>query len=213
MRLIDGGKTEYLAFESVKKHKVIPGSILEGDFSPISKSQPPHVEDHSFNAGSLKVAGTATGDEFKQVLERSCSTTVKSGFGSLPENRLFVPTAPPKMSIMTLKLTDPQRQFRLSVDKYNNQKFKAHITDASGFQLSFLPVADLGFSDHVASIRAIDPNLNQLNTFLHEQDTIYIRLGLSRIFSAGDPPRNGFWVQANGIYSFPSYRQDLRIYD
>lgn len=213
MRLIEGGKTDYLVFESIKKHKVIPGSILEGDFSPIPNSHAPHVEDHSFNAGSLKVIGSATGNEFKQVLEQTSSPTVKLGFGSLPNSRLFVPTAPPPRSIMTLKLTNPKLQFRLSVDKYNNQKFKAHITDASGFQLSFLPVADLGISDHVASIRADDPTLDKLNTFLQGQDTLYIRLGLSRVFSAGNPPRNGFWVQANGIYSFPSHREDLRIYD
>lgn len=213
MRLIEGGKTEYLAFESVKKNKVIPGSVLEGDFSPIPHSHTPHVEDHSFNAGRLKVIGSATGKEFERVLELTSSTTVKSGFGSLPDNRLFASTAPPSTSIMTLKVANPQSQFKLSVDKYNDQKFKAHITDESGFQLSFLPVADLGISDHVASIREDDPTLNELNSFLQQQDTLYIRLGLSRVFSAGNPPRNGYWVQANGIYSFPSYREDLRIYD
>jgi hypothetical protein len=211
MRLIEGGKTDYLAFESIKKHKVIPGSILEGDFSPIPNSHAPHVEDHSFSG--LKVGGSATGNEFKQVLEQTSSPTVKLGFGSLPDSKLFAPTAPPPKSIITLKLTNPKRQFRLSVDKFNDQKFKAHITDASGFQLSFLPVADLGISDHVASIRANDPALEKLNMFFQKQDTLYIRIGLSRVFPVGNPPRNGFWVQANGIYSFPSHREDLRIYD
>ncbi len=207
------GKNDYISFDGVKEHKVIPGSILEGDFVPVPGSAVPHSEDHRV-IGKLSVKGAASSDDFESILDRSSVPTVRSGFGHLPENRLYSTNNPPGKSIITLKLTSPRTQFRMSADKYNNEKFKAHLVDASGFRLEWLPVTDLGFSDHIQSIRNDDPDFARLNLFLQAQRVLYIRLGLARQYAnPNNPERDGYWVQVNGIYSFPNYRQDLRIYE
>ena len=203
---------KYLSFDAVKEKKVMPGSWLEGDFAKISNLKAPHLEDHSV-IGNLRQHGASSGSDFERVLDNSSVSTVQAGFGTRPDNRLYARETPPACSIMTLKLSFPRTQFKLTVDTgFGAIKFKAHITDASGYELSFLPVTDLGFSDHLKQIRVTDPTLNGLNSFLHGQKTLYIRLGLTRPY-APKPERDGYWVQINGIYSFPNYRKDLRIYD
>jgi hypothetical protein len=200
----------YFGFQTVKDHKIIPGSCLEGNFAAVPNSAAPHVEDHSA-VGQLRLAEAASGAAFEAVLEQSSFTSVGAAFGALPVNRLFGLVNPPKKSIITLKLKSPRTQFNLISDRYNPEKFKAHVTDDAGYELSWLPVTDLGFSDHVTAIRATDPQLHQLNGFLQSQKTIYLRIGLARQYASGG--RDGYWVQLNGIYSFPDFRRDLRIYD
>lgn len=203
---------EYLSFNGVKNHQVIPGSWLEGDFVQIPNLNAPHIEDHRV-CSALKMNGPSSGTDFEHVLDNFAVTTIQAGFGSRPNKRLYALANPPALSIITLKLTSPSTQFRLTVDTgFDAVKFKAHITDDSGYDLSFLPVTDLGFSDHLARIRLVDPTLAGLNAFLQGQTTLYVRLGLTRQY-APSPDRDGYWVQVNGIYSFPNYRQDLRIYD
>lgn len=208
----NGNKFEYFQFSDVKSHKIIPGSILEGNFSLIGGLSKPHVEDHS-TGGGLIMHGPASGADFEEILESSSVETVKAGFGFQPDKRLYSLANPPARSIVTLKLTSPRTQFRLTVDTgYGDPKFKAHVTDGQGYELSWLPVTDLGFSDHLAKIRQSDPNLFKLNAFLQSQKILYVRIGLTRQY-APTPDRDGYWVQVNGIYSFPNYREDLRIYD
>lgn len=210
--LIKQEKYEYLAFKAVRDRKVTPGSWLEGGFSLIPNLHAPHLEDHSINGG-LKMIGQSSSEDFERVLENSSVTTIQAGFGSRPENRLYALAKPPALSIITLKLTSPKTQFQLVLDTgFNAVKLKANITDSSGHKLSFLPITDLGFSDNLAKIREIDPTLTNLNSFLQGQTTLYVRLGLTRQY-APTPDRDGYWTQINGIYSFPNYRQDLRIYD
>lgn len=210
--LLNQEKLEYLTFKAIKERKVIPGSWLEGGFTKILNLKPPHVEDHSISSG-LKMNGPSSSVDFKNVLDNSSVNTIQAGFGSQPENRLYSLAKTPPISIITLKLNSPRMQFQLIVDTgFNSVKIKAHITDESGCKLSYLPVTDLGFSDHLGKIRESDPTLAGLNSFLQNQTIIYVRLGLTRKY-APTPDRDGYWVQVNGIYSFPNYRQDLRIYD
>lgn len=205
-------KLDYFQFATVKKHAIVPGSCLTGNFIPVANASPPHVEDHR-SQGPVNLAESANSTAFEAVLENSAHTTVEAAFGQRPTNRLFGVTVPPQISIATLRLDHPATQFRLIVDeKYGPPKFKAHVTDAVGYEMSFLPVTDLGFSDHITKIRAADPHLQKLNAFLGAQTKLYLRIGLTRQY-ASDAQRDGFWVQLNGIYSFPTFRRDLRVYD
>lgn len=206
-----GQGLDYLTFDQVRRHNIIPGSCLEANFLAEAGVHPPHVEDHRV-VGPLKLAEAATSHAFQAVLDRTSVTTVRQGFGANPVNRLFPVSSPPPISIVTLKLDSPSTQFRLIVDRgYGELKFKAHVRDAAGFELSWLSVTDLGFSDHLQRVIATDPDLAELNAFLQSQEVLYLRVGLSRQY-APSPDRNGFWVQLNGIYSFPNYREDLRLY-
>lgn len=214
MFLSQQGRLDYFNFQTVKDHQIIPGSCLEGNFVRQPNLSAPHIEDHKI-LGQLQDADAATAAAFEQVLEESSFTTLNDGFGMLPVNRLYLPAAPPPLSIITLKLTSPGTQFKLVADSGFGElklKLKAHVRDATGYELSWLPVTDLGFCDHIARIREADPQLRQLNAFIQGQRVVYLRIGLTRRF-APSPDRDGYWVQLNGIYSFPNFRQDLRIYD
>lgn len=210
--LENGTKLEYFPFSGVKDHGVIPGSCLEGNFIPVIGANRPHVEDHR-SRGDVNVVESASGAAFEAVLERTAHTSIRSAFGARPNNRCYARNAAPATSITTIRLDSPSTQFRLVMDqKYDAPKFKAHVTDAEGFELSWLPVTDLGFSDHIAKVLTEDPALVKLNTFLRAQRKLYMRIGLSRPYTAS-ADRDGYWVQLNGIYSFPNFRKDLRLYD
>lgn len=210
--LENGTKLDYFPFSGVKEHSIIPGSCLSGNFIPVVGAQPPHIEDHR-SRGNVNVVESATGLAFEAVLEMTAHTSIQAAFGGRPNERCYSRQAAPALSIITLRLDSPASQFKLVLDdKYGPPKFKAHVTDADGYQLSWLPVTDLGFSDHVAKVRNDDPSLLKLNAFLRSQRKLYLRVGLSRPY-APTPERDGYWVQLNGIYSFPNFRRDLRIYD
>ncbi len=204
-----GQGRHYFQYENLKKLNVQPGSILEGGFARMGTAGP-HSEDHAYQ-GSVKLAGTASSDEFLQYLDTNAVETVRDGFKAEPIDRVFPVHQPPPVSIITLKLAKPRSQIQIVEDKFDASKIKAHVTDAAGFKLSFTPITDLGFSDHVDNLRKTDPGLKKLNQFIQQQDSVYLRVGLSRAHSAG-PARSGFWVQLNGIYTFPNYRTDLRTY-
>lgn len=207
-----GDKLDYFKFESIKKYKVIPGSCLEGNFVPLPEPPRPHVEDCKVD-GVISVVTSASASDFEAVLQRSSRTTIRSAFGAVPNGRRYALDAPPSTSIVTLRIDSPRDQFRMIVDdKYGPPKFKAFVTDAEGFRLSFLPVTDLGFSDHIHSVLEEDPELKDLNMFLGSQNLLYLRLGLTRQWGATSE-NQGYWVQLNGIYSFPNFRRDLRVYE
>lgn len=209
---MNGNKSEYLSFSGVKQHKVIPGSILEAEFTPVNNPHPPHIEDCIIE-GKITNTGNASADQFEDVLRRSAFTSVAEAFGAPPDGKSYSTEKPPQKSIITLRIDSPARQFKIIVDdKYGKPKFKAHITDGDGRQLSFLSVTDLGFVDHITQLITKDPTLAELNKFLANQDHLYLRIGLSRPWSK-DGEAEKLWVQLNGIYSFPNFREDLRVYD
>ena len=53
--------------------------------------------------------------------------------------------------------------------------------------------------------------LGALNEFIQSQDVIFLRIGLSRSYKAPNG-KEGFWMQANGIYTFPNYLEEIRSY-
>ncbi|MCX6127910.1 MAG: hypothetical protein NTX25_02455 [Proteobacteria bacterium] len=118
-----GSKLEYFQFATVKTHSIVPGSCLSGNFIPVANSAQPHIEDHRCE-GQISLVESANSAAFEAVLEKSAHTTVKAAFGKQPINRLFPSTAPPQISIATLRLDHPLRQFRLIVDdKFGPPKF------------------------------------------------------------------------------------------
>lgn len=202
-------RPHYLPYDFVKKNNVQPGSILYGDFR--SKKAPhPHTEDYLANI--REVRPQVSGEEFERLLTKSAVTRLQDGFKAIPVNRVFEVGKPPPVSIVTLLLKSPASQIRIVPDRFDDSKIKAHVTDATGFELSWMAITDLGFYDHVSALKRKDPNLADLNAFLHKQKLVLVRVGLSRSFEQS-AERKGYWVQANGIYSFPNYRTDLRSYD
>jgi hypothetical protein len=209
---VPGGRTDYLSFEAAKKLKIFPGSYLSSDFIRKPGTHSPHIEDYIIS-NYLRSPGNATCEDFRKILDTTSHTTISAAFGIRPENKYFLTTQAPLHSLATLKLNNPSQQFQLILDTKYGPAFKATITDSDSFSMSYLKVTDLGFVDHLPRIQSIPSEAYRLNQFLRGQDTLYVRLGLGREFApGGDESKRGYYVQVNGIYSFPTYRKDLREY-
>ncbi|MEE9258030.1 MAG: hypothetical protein V3U37_00685, partial [Nitrospinaceae bacterium] len=53
--------------------------------------------------------------------------------------------------------------------------------------------------------------IGSVNRFINNQNKLYLRIGLGRAWG----PENGiygFWLQVNGIYTFPHYLPAVRSY-
>ncbi len=208
----NNGRLDYFSFDSIKNSRVIPGSIIEGDFRPCKNPEPPHTEDHRA-IGKVSVAGSATGAEFERILSESAYESIAGGFQSNPDGRLFRQAQYPKKSIITLALRDPAHQFKLTVSgNFGKTTFKAHIIDGAGLRVGWVPVTDLGFFVHLNEIIDDDPDLEKLNNFLWTQKTLFLRIGLGRPWGPS-AEKFGCWLQLNGVYSFPNFRRDIRVYE
>jgi len=62
-----------------------------------------------------------------------------------------------------------------------------------------------------ALTRFINNDLFALNQLLQTKDAVFLRIGLSRAYKAPDG-REGYWLQTNGIYTFPHYHEGIRSY-
>lgn len=197
----------YIQKSSCQKLNILPGAIIKGDFSPCH-CEPPHTEDK--NRENLKFLGPCSSDMFRNILQKTSSTSVEDGFGiTLAPGQKHIPhDNPPSKSIITLQLRP--RSLDIVEDGYNPGKLRVNFTDEKGNTFRYLSITDLGFFEY-AERHAAEDKIDELNDFIHCQEELYIRLGLSRIHQTPDG-RNGFWLQVNGIYTFPSYYEEIRCY-
>lgn len=206
------GGSEYLNYDFVRKNNIVPGSNLSARFIKKQGTHAPHTEDHIVS-GELTTS-RATRREFQEVLDSFSFTTVAEGFGENPTNKYFAIDNAPPISIFTLKITNPQRNFNLMLTEKYGAAFKVNFTDEAGFRMEYLKVTDLGFSDRLEEIQKERFGAFNLNRLLTSQDVVYLRVGLGQPFAPNDDEsRRGYYVQINGIYSFPDFREDLRTYD
>lgn len=197
----------YIQKASCQKLNILPGAIIEGDFTPCACTAP-HYEDR--NRGELKFLGPCSSEEFKSILKNTSFDSVEEGFGvTLTLGQKHIPhDTPPDKSIITLPL-DPN-QLNIVEDGYKPRKLRVIFTDQTGKSFRYLSITDLGFFEY-AERHAAEDKVDDLNDFIHSQEELYIRLGLGRIHQTDDG-RNGFWLQVNGIYTFPEYNEKIRCY-
>ncbi len=197
----------YIQKASCQELNILPGAIIEGDFAPCDCT-PPHMEDR--NRSRLKFRGPCSSEEFKRLLKNTSFNSVEEGFGiSLAYGQKHVPyDTPPNVSIITLSLNP--NQLDIVKDHYKRGKLRVNFTDQAGKSFRFLSITDLGFFEY-AERHAAEDTVDELNDFIHAQEELYIRLGLGRVHQSADG-RNGFWLQVNGIYTFPEYFEEIRCY-
>ena len=65
----------YIDFEDIKNFKIIPGSILEGDFKSKNPKKVPHSEDNLVS--HINIIGNSSSEEFQQVLEDSSFDSIE----------------------------------------------------------------------------------------------------------------------------------------
>jgi hypothetical protein len=198
----------YLPKSECRRLSILPGAILRGSFHT-AQGKRPHSEDRKY-VGQLTFRGPCRAERFKSVLETAAATSVEEGFSvALDDGQKYIqPAAAPKISIITLSINPGQ--IHIVSDNYNPGRIKAIFTDDSGKTFSYLPITDLGFYNY-AMMQHESYRIENLNDYLHSQDEVFIRLGLSRDYRAEDG-RSGFWLQVNGIYTFPEYLKEVRCY-
>lgn len=198
----------YLTSKNCEELDLQPGAIIQGEFTLIHSAQAPHVEDANYN--SLKLQGAATSEDFRLILEQSLSDDISSGFEvNFAENQKYIPLdQKPDRSIITVAI-DPSL-IRIHEDQFKPGKIKLTFTDQSDHKYSYLSITDRGFFDYAIKHQN-DGKLRDVQDFLSSQDEIYLRIGLSRSFTAPNG-QTGYWLQVNGIYTFPDYHKEIRSY-
>lgn len=194
----------YLDSQVCKNSNILPGAILEGDFKPKSVVTKPHTEDYSYT--SLKFLGPSSSDDFLSSLCCGLVGSIEEGFGvKLEDGQKHIPLdEAPERSIITVGVNS----ISIVEDKYNPGKMRAVFTDKSGKTFRYLSITDLGFYSY-AKKNNTEEGRRKVNGFLRRQK-VYLRIGLSREHSVGD--RVGYWMQVNGIYTFPDFLEEIRCH-
>ena len=198
----------YLAFKECLRLRILPGGILKGDFTPGKAMAAPHTEDHAYK--NLKFGGACSGEEFRQILVDSCFAGVEEGFGvALPPGEKVIPVGNPlPRSLITVRAR--RGTIEIIENDYQPGSIRIHFTDESGRRHRFLPITDLGFHDYAQQHRERRA-LADLNREVTRQPEVFLRIGLSRSHRSPQG-KEGYWLQANGIYTFPRKLSYIRTY-
>ena len=200
----------YIKVNRCKELNMLPGAILEGKFSKPDSLESPHIEDMNYQ--NLTFNGHCSAYEFRSLLSDSATKNVEVGFGVVLEDRQkHIPkNLTPTRSLITIGV-DPHG-ITIVQDQYNPAKIKAHITDVTGREYSFLSITDLGLQSYAENHYKEANEYKDVNNLIQSQKEVFVRIGLSWFYEAPDS-RAGFWLQVNGIYSFPEYFKAARQYE
>lgn len=198
----------YISTNECRIQNILPGGILHGNFT-LPQITAPHTEDRNYQ-GPLSFKGPCTAESFISILKATESPNAENGFSIiLQTGQKHIPANnTPNRSIITLSVNP----WDLSIvpDSYNPGKIKIIFSDKSGYEFRYLSITDLGFYNY-AENNSNGNNFSTINDFIRSQKEIYVRLGLSRLFTSPDG-RTGYWLQINGIYTFPEYFPGIRCY-
>lgn len=198
----------YLKYTRCRELNILPGAILDGEFRPSPKLEAPHVEDMRYHG--LKFVGPCSSAQFRNVLDSWAAPSVAVGFGyQFTEGDKHIPygTAVTK-SLISVKI--PPDALKIVQDKYDSTKAKVHLRDNDGIEFGFLSLTDLGFHEYIKSGKNSADGFSDVNDFISAQQHVYLRVGLSRRHQIDT--RDGYWVQVNGIYTFPNFVAEIRCY-
>ncbi|PSR17370.1 hypothetical protein C8255_12975 [filamentous cyanobacterium CCP3] len=201
--------TPYLSSDYCKQLGILPGSILKGIFRKSLTIEKPHSEDTNYQ--NIVHDGICTAEEFERVLCFNLANGIEEGFNvKIASDQKYIPAnSPPEHSIITIKVS-PKSIFIVD-DKYNPGRIRISFFDVqSNRYFNFVPITDLGFYEY-GMTHFNNGSLDLLNNFIKSQERVYLRIGLSRRHEAPNE-RIGFWIQVNGIYTFPKYLEGIRSY-
>jgi hypothetical protein len=198
----------YLKVSRCIEENILPGAILSVKLMP-SHSSPPHVEDRDYS--EIQYLGLCDMEEFEKILSDSDSVSVQQGFGLEMEygQKYFTTDNPPKRSIITVAVDSENIVMRL--DQYNIDRIKVIFTDHKGDEFKFLSVTDLCLCEYAEKNAGSMVAIDELNDFLYNQRKIILRIGITRSYKSPDG-REGYWIQLNGLYTFPDVFPFIRSY-
>ncbi len=199
----------YLKSREVRRLNIHPGAILRGNLALKEDLDYPHIEDATFT--KRRYAGKVDRSMFRSILERTLSDSVEGGFGvTIDRGQKHINHGQPATcSIITIKV--PPKRLSIEPDRFDPEKIRASFTDGAGFLYRYLSITDRGFFDF-AKKHQDDGQLDKASRFVRSQQEVYLRVGLSRRYSPQDDERDGYWLQVNGIYTFPDYLEEVRQY-
>lgn len=199
----------YLSIAECHRLNIHPGGILKSEFV-LKGGAAPHVEDAKY--GELRFHGACSKKKFRKALEATLYDSMSEGFGvEITRGEKCIPVkTPPERSLITIKVNP--NTFNVVQNQFDTSQLKAHFSDGNGVEMSFVSVTDLGFFEYAQQHKDNPVEFSKINRFIHSQEELYLRLGLSRAFEANDG-RHGYWIQLNGLYTFPNYLKYIRQYD
>ncbi len=194
----------YIKLSQCKEANVLPGNVIKGNFTKMKSIENPHSEDCNYT--KLSRTRICDSDEFQKLLDRDLVDSISKGFGyNFPEKGKVIPKDfMPTKSIVTLKVNT--RNIEIVKDGFKEGNIRLNLLDNDGKRFSFLSITDLGFYNYAMN-HFLDANFPKIiNDFIRKQESIYLRVGLGREY------QGGFWLQINGIYTFPNFDTEIRSY-
>ncbi len=180
---------------------LMPGDGLQGDFDS-SGSPPPHVEDH--RPQGQPMYGRLERAHLRCALERTQAGSVAEGFGcELPvgEKSLYSEACRPIKSIVTIRVAPDSIQ--LYWDDYRAEpQLRVGFQDGSGMRF-VRPYKDLLPVEYMKNNQLDDDVLRRMRRFIDYAEDVFLRIGLSRVWESPHDGRRGYWLQVNGIHTFP----------
>ncbi|MFZ2407314.1 MAG: hypothetical protein WAW41_19440 [Methylobacter sp.] len=200
----------YLSALRCKELNLLPGAVLSGNFTASQNIEHPHTED--MNHQNLQFHGHCSDAEFKQILSKSALQSIEQGFDVKLEDRQkhIPPEYTPSKSIITISVNP--YGVRVVQDQFDQKKIKIHFTDNNLKEYSFLAITDLGFHSYAENHFHETNSYNEINSVIQNQKEVFLRVGLGRLHE-NQQGKKGFWIQVNGIYSFPDYFKEARRYE
>lgn len=199
----------YLSRDFCRDRAIVPGTLLTADFAHHPDAREPHIEDRSYR--QIGVDGIASTSRFRAALRAGICAGIRTGFGvTIPTGTKVISAEyRPVRSLISLSV-EPQ-----SVDLFcdNFGKVRVHFEDSSRDRWEYIPVTDLRIVEYAESQGSQDSvtAIRRIGRFIRQQEEVYLRIGLGRWYRAQDG-RQGYWVQCNGLYTFPKFCHDVWTY-
>jgi hypothetical protein len=177
----------YLSPQDLQKLNIQAGSVLSGEFNFLNNNKP-HIEDVSY--GDLKFERFCSSEEFREILERTLSNNIEDGFGVVlgNEKKVIVPSLNPQKSLITISV-NPENISVFQDTAFGKTRTKIHFSDGSGKEYKYIPVNDL---------RYYGDNYKEIH---FDNKEVFLRIGVGRQYKVNN--KDGYWLQVNGIYTFP----------
>jgi len=200
----------YLALSKCQRLNVLPGAKLRGDFTPSPDRAGPHQE--VYCCKNLIFLAPSSSGEFKNALRQGLYGSVEEGFEvTLNDYQKHIPIDQKvQRSIITVSISPSE--IEIVENPYKPGKIKLNFRDLSGRRFGYIPITDLGFHEYALQHHS-RKELGKINSMIKAQKEVYLRIGLSRKYQPRNDERNGYWLQANGIYTFPDYNKEIRCYN
>ncbi len=200
----------YIKRSDCDRLKINPGAIIEGEFTPKADRSSPHVEDH--NRDKMVYKGPCSADEFKKAITLGLFGSIELGFEIAKQDHPRCIPLGHSISRSIITIAVNPSSIEVVQTSYNGKtSIKVNFTDAGGKNYSGFPLTDLGFHIYVQGQLA-QKRLQEVNAFIQSQSEVFLRIGLARQWRNPTTGVEGYWMQVNGIYTFPKYHTDLRGY-